>query len=72
MKELNDAIRQNLIDAGCNEETIKSFSDSSNSQERLRILATQRNQLLESYHSDARKLECLDYLIYQLKKESME
>lgn len=72
MKELNDAIRQNLIDAGCNEKTIKSFSDCSNPQERLRILAAQRNQLLASYHSDARKLECLDYLIYLLKKESME
>lgn len=70
MELKSEEIRQNLIDAGCNEDTITRFFDSCCNQEKLRILANQRKQLLETYHSDARKIDCLDFLVYQLKKES--
>lgn len=66
----SEEIRQNLIDAGCDEDTIARFFNSRSKQERLRILDKQRKQLLETYHNDARKIDCLDFLVYQLKKES--
>lgn len=69
--ELKSAeVRQNLIDAGCSKDTITRFFESRSQQERLRILDKQRKQLLEIYHSDAQKIDRLDFLVYQLKKEN--
>lgn len=67
-RQKND-YRQNLIDAGCNEKTIERFLDCATKEEQLRILSMQRKQLLENYRNDAKKLDCLDYLVNQLKKE---
>lgn len=61
--------RQNLIDAGCNKKTIERFLDCVTKEEQLWILNIQRKQLLEDYHNDEKKLDCLDYLVNQLKKE---
>lgn len=63
------AVRQNLIDAGCNEKTIERFLDCATKEEQLRVLNVQRKQILEDYHNDAKRLDCLDYLVNQLKKE---
>lgn len=67
-RQKND-YRQNLIDAGCNEKTIERFLDCATKEEQLRILSMQRKQLLENYRNDAKKLDCLDYFVNQLKKE---
>lgn len=61
--------RQNLIDAGCDEKTIERFFYCTTKDEQLRILNVKRKQLLEDYRNDAKKLDCLDYLVNQLKKE---
>lgn len=63
--------RQNLIDAGCDKKTIERILDCTTMEERLRILSMQRKQLLEDYRNDAKKLDCLDYLVNQLKKEGV-
>lgn len=63
----SDEIRQNLIDAGCNEDTIARFFDSSETRERLNILNEQRTQLLDAYHLAAKKIDCLDHLVYRLE-----
>lgn len=63
--------RQNLIDAGCKEDTIQRFFDCTTMEERLRILSVQRKQLLEDYRNDAKKLDCLDYLASRLKKDGV-
>lgn len=68
MRQKNE-YRQNLIDAGCNEKTIVRFLDCTTKEEQLRILNVQRKQLLEDYRNDAKRLDCLDYLVNQLKKE---
>lgn len=34
----------------------------------MHILVKQRNLLLEDLHKDQNKLDCLDYLLFQLKK----
>lgn len=64
---------QNLIDAGCPYDMIERFMacyEQENPFEGLRILSKQRRQLLDDMHDSQKKLDCLDYLIYQLKKES--
>lgn len=66
----SNAVRQNLIDAGCNDNEITHFLESSTPRERLQILYDQRKKLVNEYHDSARKLDCLDFLIYQLKKEN--
>lgn len=64
--------RQNLIDVGCDEKTIERFLDCATKEEQLRILSVQRKQFLEEYHNDIKKLDRLDYLVNQLKKEGRQ
>ena len=52
----SDEIRQNLIDAGCDEDTIACFFDSSGNHERLNILNKHRALLLDAYHLAAKKI----------------
>lgn len=63
---------QNLIDAGCNNDTVSDFinlSDEGKMKEELNLLAKHRKQMLDKLHDIQKKISCLDYLIYQLKKE---
>jgi len=66
-----DAVEQNLRDAGCSDEFIVSFMrawKAGTAKEQLRLLAGQRRRLLDCVHAEQRKLDCLDYLRYQLEK----
>lgn len=67
-----ESIIQNLKDAGCDAETIKKFvADLQKGKEvnNLKLLAGHRKKLLESLHKDQKCIDCLDYLVYQMKKE---
>jgi hypothetical protein len=67
-----DALIQNLEDAGCTSDVIEIFMQSYEQNittEQLRILTKQRGLLLENVRSGQRKLDCLDHLLYRLKKE---
>ena len=68
MKLNCEAVRQNLIDAGCGEDTIKQFFESSDADGKLRVLQAYRRQLLDSFHREAKRIDCLDYLIYELER----
>ena len=68
----SNSVRQNLIDAGCNDNEITRFLESSTTREQLLILDTERKRLIDEYHNYAKKLDCLDHLIYQLKKEKTD
>ena len=66
-----EAIIQNLKDAGCDSETIdkimadlKAGKDASG----LKRLAVHRRKLLDSLHREQKCIDCLDYLVYQMKK----
>jgi len=66
-----EAVEQNLRDAGCSDEFIVTFMhawDTGTAEEQLRLLARQRCRLLDSVHEEQKKLDCLDYLRYQLQK----
>lgn len=67
-------IYQNLKDAGCDELTTKecmSFAKSGNIEGILPILAKYRSALLSTIRCGQKQIDCLDYLIYKIKKETI-
>ncbi len=70
-----EAIIQNLKDAGCSQAMIERFManlDEEHKSESLKILAAHRRELLELLHKDQKCIDCLDYLVHQLKKMDIE
>ena len=66
----DDPLIQNLHDAGCSQQIIEQFMQSRKEGNifcQIHILVKQRNLLLEDLHKDQNKLDCLDYLLFQLK-----
>lgn len=69
-KNMQDALAQNLQDAGCDESTIEQYLKYGSVgclNMQLCILSKQRSQLLDSIHKEQKKLDCLDFLIYKIK-----
>lgn len=68
----DESLIQNLKDADCTPNMIElcmRYYKQDNASEQLwRVLSKQRYLLLDNVHDSQRKLDCLDYLIYQLKK----
>lgn len=67
----NNLIR-NLKDAGCSPKLMKAYLDYGErgcDKMQLCLLAKQRAILLDRIHREQKKLDCLDYLAYQLKKQ---
>lgn len=77
MAEASDTqgiLRQNLLDAGCNLDTVQQCMNLAKKQESvelLRLLANYRQELLNSLHQSERKIDCLDYLIYRIEKHKI-
>ena len=66
-----EAIIQNLKDAGCDSDTIEKFmADLQKGKEAngLKRLAAHRKNLLDSLHREQKCIDCLDYLVYQMKE----
>ena len=66
---------QNLKDAGCTDKMVEKFmalQDSEGEEQQLRLLSGHRKHLLEKLHRDERRIDCLDYLIYQMEKKKMK
>ena len=64
---------RNLKDAGCSEADIQRFlklGRAGRRQEQLRLLATHRASLLDQLHASQRRIDCLDYLVYQMSSRS--
>ena len=76
MPEATDAqgiLRQNLLDAGCGSDTVQrcmALAQTKNLPELMRILAQHRRTLLDTIHQSERRIDCLDYLIYQMEKQN--
>ena len=74
MMEINGSeqdVVQNLRDAGCSEETIEKFITelkSGREKDGLKRLAAHRKDLLDALHKEQKCIDCLDYLVYQMKK----
>lgn len=67
-----ESIVQNLKDAGCSEKLINEYLEYAQKmqyKQQLCLLSRYRKKLLECMHVCQRKLDCLDYLIFMLKKK---
>ena len=66
------AVIQNLKDAGCDARTVERFvelEEEGKTREQLDLLANHRRQLLERVHKEEKRIDCLDYLVYQMQKK---
>lgn len=65
---------QNLQDAGCDKDMISlcvSYAEQGKTQEVISILQKYKPVLLNKIHKSQDELDCLDFLIYRLKKICM-
>ncbi len=65
-------IIQNLKDAGCDEATIQIFMkdlECGRHMDGTQLLEAHRRSLLDQLHQNQRQIDCLDYLLFMLKKE---
>lgn len=71
LNESLESMIQNLKDAGCDSETIENFMADLQKGKRangLKRLAVHRKNLLDSLHREQKCIDCLDYLVYQMKE----
>ena len=75
MPEASDAqaiLRENLKDAGCDQDMIcrcEVLAQGEKKAELIRALSLHRQTLLDAVHENERRIDCLDYLIYQIEKQ---
>ncbi|MDE7279664.1 MAG: hypothetical protein K2N26_08075 [Oscillospiraceae bacterium] len=70
----SEAIIQNLRDSGCGENTIMEFVNDLNDKNfshGLKLLKAHRNALLDELHKEQKQIDCLDYLVYKMRKENL-
>ena len=63
----------NMKDAGCSEDTIHRFLlcyQAGDIKGELKVLSNHRQALLDEVHKGQKEIDCLDYLVYQIEKES--
>lgn len=66
------SIIQNLKDAGCDSKTIEQFlayREGGEVKKQQKLLFEHRRRLLSHVHKEEKKIDCLDYLAYQLRKD---
>ncbi len=64
-------IVQNLKDAGCTDDFIQAFMadlEQGKAADGMKLLRKHRGFLLDNTHEWQKKIDCLDYLIYQMKE----
>ena len=76
MNEIPERTRllRNLKDAGFDEATIQKYMElqkAGRRQEQYRLLALHRAVLLDQVHTNQHMIDCLDYLVYEIKKEQI-
>ena len=71
----DQALRDNLNDVGCGLELTKhvlALERSGEYREQLRLLSAHRRYLLDCLHQEERRIDCLDYLLYQIEKRHLK
>lgn len=70
----SEAIIQNLKDSGCGENMIETFVNNFNDKkfsDGLKLLEAHRRVLLDELHKEQKQIDCLDYLVYKMRKENL-
>lgn len=65
------SIIQNLEDAGCDKQTVERFMELREAGEKkgqLMLLETHRRSLMQKVHKHEKQINCLDFLVYQMRK----
>ena len=65
-------LRENLKDAGCDLDMIcrcEVLAQGEKKAELMQVLSQHRRTLLDAVHENERRIDCLDYLIYQIEKQ---
>ena len=66
-----EAVIQNLRDAGCSQDMIEccmTSLDCGKKTELLKQLEDHRENLLRKVHEEEKRIDCLDYLVYQISR----
>lgn len=66
-----EAVIQNLKDAGCQMEQVEEFFElgkDGDVKRQMRFLERHRQALLDAMHLEQKRIDCLDYLVFQMKK----
>lgn len=69
---MDERTQANLIDAGCEESLVREYAKLEDADARMRWLRAYRRGLLDGIHTEQRKLDCLDYLIFSLRNQEKE
>lgn len=67
-----EMIIHNLHDAGCSPTIVDQYMEiykTKNTFKQLSFLSEYRNTVLKRVHAEQLKLDCLDYMVFQLKKQ---
>jgi len=70
LSEIN--IEECLKDAGCSHKKIQEIMEcikNKNDERKMMLLKKHRCHLLYKIHHDQQQIDCLDYLLYNLKKD---
>lgn len=70
-----ERLLRNLRDAGCDEDTVNKYfrlQKEGKKKEQYRLLAMHRASLLDRLHVSQQMIDCLDYLVYTMKKEQVK
>ncbi len=65
-------LQENLIDAGCNKETVDAclaLVENGNKADILPLLTKHRESLRKTVHTGQTQIDCLDFLVYTIEKE---
>ncbi len=66
----NNSLYQNLLDTGCGAERAKQYeklAEDGKWSKLLRELSEQKKHLLSSLHESEKQIDCLDFLVYEIK-----
>lgn len=67
-----ETVVRNLEDAGCDKDTVVQFMElrkTGKKQGQVNLLEKHRRTLLDKVHRREKQIDCLDYLLYQIRKE---
>lgn len=70
-----EAVVQNLRDAGCSLDAIRRFMgyfDKGEWKDQLSLLEEHRESILNRVHEEEKQIDCLDYLVYQIKNRNKQ
>ena len=65
-------LHENLVDAGCDENTVNACMTMAKAENKagiLHLLTKQRKSLLQTVHTGQKQIDCLDFLVYSIQKE---